>query len=274
MQSELIISPGRVEKNYWGDLWRYRELFWFLAWRDILVRYKQAAIGVGWALLRPLVTMLVLTAVFSRVAKLAAPGGVPYALLVMAAMLPWQFVATAVSESSQSLIGNGNLISKIYFPRLIIPTGAVLTNLVDLLISLGLMGALMLWEGFSPDWRLCALPAFAVLGVACALGAGLWLSALNVQYRDFRYVVPFIVQCGLYVSPVGFSSGVIPPRWRLLYELNPMAGVIEGFRWCLLRGETALDWTGVAMACGVTGALLGSGLWYFRRMERTFADVI
>lgn len=271
---ELIIERGRAEKNYWRDLWRYRELFYFLAWRDILVRYKQTVIGVAWAVIRPFLTMVVFTVVFGRIAKLPAPGAVPYALMVFAAMLPWQFFSTSLSESSNSLIGNASLISKIYFPRLIVPAGSVITALVDFLITLGLMALMMVWYGFLPDWRLVALPLFMALAFGAAFGAGLWLCALNVEYRDIRYVVPFIVQLGLYISPVGFSSSIIPENWRLLYSLNPMVGVIDGFRWALLRGQSPLDWTSVLLSCALVVALAGSGIWYFRKMERTFADVI
>ena len=271
---DLIIEPGRAEKNYWRDLWRYRELFYFLAWRDILVRYKQTVIGVAWALIRPFVTMIVFTVVFGKIAKLPAPGNVPYPLLVFAAMLPWQFFATAMSEASGSLIGNANLISKIYFPRLVVPASSVITSFVDFLITLGMMAALMLWYGFAPDWRLILLPMFILLAFACSFGIGLWLCALNVEYRDFRYIVPFIVQFGLYISPVGFSSSIVPEQWRLLYALNPMVGVIDGFRWALLRGETPLDTSAVLTSVLLTAVLCVSGVWYFRKMERTFADVI
>jgi lipopolysaccharide transport system permease protein len=271
---ELIIEPGRAAKNYWRDLWRYRELFYFLAWRDILVRYKQTVIGIAWAVIRPFLTTVVFTVVFSRIAKLPAPGAVPYALLVMAAMLPWQFFSTALSESSNSLIMNANLVSKIYFPRLIVPAGSVITSFVDFLITLGLMGMMMLWYGFAPDWRLFLLPVFVILAFGASFGIGLWLSALNVQYRDFRYIVPFIVQFGLYVSPVGFSSSVVPAKWQLLYCCNPMVGVIDGFRWSLLRGPTPLSISAVGLSVFVTIVLCMSGVWYFRKMERTFADVI
>src|SRR3989454_154570 len=271
---ELIIEAGRAERNYWRDLWRYRELFYFLAWRDLLVRYKQTVIGIAWALVRPFLTMVVFTFVFSKVAKLPAPSSVPYALLVFAAMLPWQFFATALSESSNSLISNSNLISKIYFPRLIVPAGSVITSLVDFLITLALMGGLMAWYQFWPDWRILTLPLFMAVAFGAAFGAGLWLCALNVEYRDFRYIVPFIVQFGLYVSPVGFSSAVVPEKWRLLYSLNPMVGVIDGFRWALLRGEAALWWPSLLTSVLLTSVLCLSGIWYFRKMERTFADVI
>jgi lipopolysaccharide transport system permease protein len=274
MPPELIIEPGRAERNYWRDLWRYRELFYFLAWRDILVRYKQTVIGVAWAVIRPFLTMIVFTIVFSRIAKLPAPGAVPYALLVMAAMLPWQFFSTSLSESSNSLIGNANLISKIYFPRLIIPAGSVITSFVDFLITLAMMAALMLWYRFPPDWHLLALPFFVTLAFAAAFGAGLWLCALNVEYRDFRYIVPFIVQFGLYISPIGFSSSIVPEKWRLLYSLNPMVGVIDGFRWCLLRGQSPFQLSAFCFSVFVTALLSLTGVWYFRKTEKTFADVI
>ena len=249
MVPELIIESGRAEKNYWRDLWRYRELFYFLAWRDILVRYKQTVIGIAWAVIRPFATMVVFTIVFSRIAKLPAPGALPYALLVMAAMLPWQFFSTSLSESSNSLISNANLISKIYFPRLIVPAGSAITSFVDFLITLGLMTVLMLWYRFMPDWHILAFLLFSILAFGAAFGSGLWLCALNVEYRDFRYIVPFIVQFGLYISPVGFSSSIVAEKWRLLYSLNPMVGVIDGFRWCLLRGQTPLDWSAVLLSC-------------------------
>ena len=271
---ELIIEPGRAEKNYWRDLWRYRDLFFFLAWRDILVRYKQTVIGIAWAVIRPLLTTIVFTFVFSRVAKLQAPGGVPYGLLVMAAMLPWQFFSTSLSESSSSLISNSNLISKVYFPRLIVPAGSIITSFVDFLITLALMAVLMLWYGFMPDWHLLFLPFYLALALGASFGVGLWLCALNVEYRDFRYIVPFIVQFGLYISPVGFSSTIVPHKWHLLYCLNPMVGVIDGFRWSLLRGQTTRDASGVLFSLVSVTILLVSGIWYFRKMERTFADVI
>ncbi|MBO0721661.1 MAG: ABC transporter permease [Blastocatellia bacterium] len=277
MESErfdLLIEAGRAEKNYWRDLWRYRELFYFLAWRDILIRYKQTVIGVAWALIRPFLTMLVFTFVFSKVAKLPAPHSVPYSLLVFAAMLPWQFFSTAMSEASNSLIGNANLISKVYFPRLIVPAGSVITSFVDFLITMLMMAGMMVWYGFLPDWRLLTLPFFIVLAFGAAFGSGLWLCALNVRYRDFRYIVPFIVQFGLYLSPVGFSSDVVPARLRLLYACNPLVGVIDGFRWSLLRGESPLNMTTILFSLVISSLLCLSGLRYFRQTEKTFADII
>jgi lipopolysaccharide transport system permease protein len=271
---DLLLEAGRAEKNYWRDLWRYRELFYFLAWRDILVRYKQTIIGMAWALIRPFLTMLVFTVVFSKVARLPAPSNIPYPLLVFAAMLPWQFFSTALSESSNSLIGNSNLISKVYFPRLIVPAGSVITSFVDFLITLALMAAMMLWYGFLPDWRLLTLPLFIALAFGAAFGAGLWLCALNVQYRDFRYIVPFLVQFGLYLSPVGFSSQLVPEQWRLLYACNPMVGVIDGFRWALLRGQSPLAFAPLLASALITMMLCWTGVRYFRRTEKTFADII
>jgi lipopolysaccharide transport system permease protein len=271
---ELIIEHGRIEKQYWGDLWNYRELFYFLSWRDILVRYKQTVIGVAWALIRPVLSMLVFTVVFGKIAKLPTEGSAPYAILVFAAMLPWQFISSSLSEASNSLILNPGLISKIYFPRLIVPAGSVITSFIDFLISFAILGAMMSWYRFWPDWRVLTLPLFMVLAFAAAMGPGLWLCALSVEYRDFRYIVPFIVQFGIYVSPVGFSSTVVPAKWRLLYSLNPAVGVIDGFRWALLRGPIPLYWPGMLASIASTCALCLTGIWYFRRMERTFADVI
>jgi lipopolysaccharide transport system permease protein len=270
---ELLIEPGRTEKNYWGDLWRYRELFYILAWRDISVRYKQTAIGVLWAILRPFLAMVIFTVVFGRIAKMPSHG-VPYPILVFSAMLPWQFFSTSLSEASNSLIGNTNLISKVYFPRLIIPAGAVITSLVDLLISAGLLGVLMIWFRFMPDWRLLALPLFTLMAFMAALGPGLLLTALNVKFRDFRYVIPFIVQFGLFISPVGFSSEVISENWRLLFSLNPMVGVIDGFRWAICQGASPIYVPGFGLSLLVMTLFFFLGIWYFRRMEKTFADVI
>jgi lipopolysaccharide transport system permease protein len=271
---ELIIEAGRTERQYWRDLWRYRELFYFLAWRDILVRYKQTVIGMAWALIRPFLTMIVFTVVFGKLAKLPTEGGAPYPILVFAAMLPWQFFANSLSECSHSLITNSNLISKVYFPRLIVPTSAVVVSFVDFLISGMILLGLMAWYDFVPTWRIIILPFFIAVAFAASIGAGLWLASLNVQYRDFRYIVPFVVQFGLYISPVGFSSNVVPEKWRLLYSLNPMVGVIDGFRWAILGGESHLYLPGFFLSLGLVLISLISGIWYFRKMERTFADVI
>jgi len=273
-QFDLLIEAAGAEKNYWRDLWRYRELFYFLAWRDILVRYKQTVIGIVWALIRPFLTMLIFTFVFNKIAKLSAPGSAPYPLFVFAAMLPWQFFSTALSDASNSLVGNANLISKIYFPRLIVPAGSVITSFVDFLITLVLMALMMVWYGFLPDWRLLTLPIFMALAFGSAFGAGLWLCALNVRYRDFRFILPFIVQFGLYLSPVGFSSDVVPQHLQWLYECNPMVGVIDGFRWALLRGKSPLTESALITSLLITSILCVSGVRYFRHTEKTFADEI
>jgi lipopolysaccharide transport system permease protein len=270
---ELVIEAGRTEKQYWQDLWRYRELFYFLAWRDILVRYKQTAFGIVWALIRPFLTMVVFTVVFGQLAKLPSEGA-PYPILVFSAMLPWQFFSNSLSECSNSLIGNANLLSKVYFPRLVVPTSAVVVSFVDFMISGIILLALMAWYNFVPTWRILTLPLFIGVAFAASMGAGLWLASLNVQYRDFRFLVPFIVQFGLYISPVGFSSTIVPEKWRFLYSLNPMVGVIDGFRWAILGGNSQLYLPGFILSMALVVLLLVSGIWYFRKMERTFADVI
>jgi lipopolysaccharide transport system permease protein len=272
-QSELVIEAGRTELHYWKDIWRYRELFYFLSWRDILVRYKQTAIGIAWSLIRPLLTMIVFTIVFGKLAKLPSEG-VPYPILVYAALLPWQFFSNSLSESSNSLITNSNLLSKIYFPRLILPTSSVIVGIVDFLISFVILIGLMVWFQFIPPWRILALPLFLALALVTSLGFGLWLAALNVKYRDFRYVVPFIVQFGLYISPVGFSSSIVPEKWRLLYSINPMVGVIDGFRWAILGENMQIYWPGFILSVTLTTGIFILGIRYFRKTERQFADVI
>lgn len=271
---ELILEAGRAERHYWRDLWRYRELFQVLALRDLSVRYKQTVIGVVWALIRPVLTMVVFTVVFSKVARLPSEGRAPYALMVFAGMLPWQFFATALSEASNSLIGNANLISKVYFPRLIVPVATVVVAFVDFLISFAILVLMMLWYRFVPGWQLLLLPFFILMAFVASLGPGLWITSLNVKYRDFRYIIPFIVQFGLYVSPVGFSSGVVPDHWRLLYSLNPMVGVIDGFRWCILDGHAVVYLPGLWMSLATTAFFLWLGVRQFRAMEKTFADLI
>jgi lipopolysaccharide transport system permease protein len=272
-QTEIIIEAGSTEGQYWRDLYRYRELFYFLSWRDILVRYKQTVIGIAWAVVRPFLTMVVFTIVFGKLAKLPSEGA-PYPILVFSAVLPWQFFANALSETSNSLIGNANLISKIYFPRLIIPASSVITSFVDFLISGVILVALMVWYQFVPGWRVVTLPFFVAIAFAASIGCGLWLAALNVKYRDFRYIIPFIVQFGLFISPVGFSSSIVPGRWRLLYSINPMVGVIDGFRWAIIGGETLIYWPGFLLSLSLVMILLVTGIRYFRKTEKTFADVI
>lgn len=270
---DLIIEPGRGFKNYWSDLWQYRELFYFLAWRDIMVRYKQTVIGILWSVIRPFLTMVVFTVIFGNLAKLPS-NGVPYPILVFVAMLPWQFFANSLSESSGALLSNANMLTKVYFPRLIMPASAVIVSLVDFFISFVMLIFIMVFYQFIPSWRIITLPLFLLLALIAALGIGLWLSALNVKYRDFKYIVPFIVQFGLYVSPVGFSSDIVPPQWRLLYSLNPMVGAIDGFRWAIIGGKSIIYWPGFLLSCGVAIVFFVWGILYFRKMEQSFADII
>lgn len=269
---KLIIEAGKTEGQYWRDLVSYRELFYFLAWRDILVRYKQTVIGIGWSVVRPLLTMVIFTIVFGKVSKLP-DNGVPYPLLVFCALLPWQFFANALSETSNSIINNSNMISKVYFPRLVIPVSAVIVSFVDFLISFALLCVLLLWYGISPGLNILFLPLLVLIAFFLALGVGLWMASLTVKYRDFRFIVTFVVQFGLYVSPVGFSSQVIPEKWRLLYSLNPMVGVIDGFRWSIL-GVTTIYVPGFILSILLVVLFLGSGIWYFRKTEKRFADII
>lgn len=270
----MVLAPGRAERHYWRDLWRYRELFAILAWRDIAVRYKQTAMGVAWALIRPFLTMIVFTVVFGRLAQLPSEGGAPYALMTFAGLLPWFLFSSILADASGSLVGNANLISKVYFPRLVVPAAAAMVALVDFLLNLVIFALLTAYYGYAPTWRLALLPAFVALAVLASLGPALWVTALNVRYRDFRYVIPFIVQFGLYVSPVGFSSAIVPERWRFWYSLNPVVGVIDGFRWCLLGGQSPLYLPGFLASLCVAAAFLWFGIAYFRKTERTFADVV
>ncbi|WP_425336402.1 ABC transporter permease [Synechococcus elongatus] len=270
----LVLEPNRIEKQYWRDLWRYRELFAILAWRDVAVRYKQTFIGVAWALIRPFLTMIVFTVIFGNLAKLPSEAGAPYPILVFAAMLPWQFFANALSSCSDSLIANSNLLTKVYFPRLIVPAAAVITSFVDFLISGIILVGLMAWYQWWPTWRLLTLPLWIAIAFAASMGAGLWLASLNVKYRDFRYIVPFIVQFGLYISPVGFSSVIVPAKWQLLYSLNPMVGVIEGFRWAILGRGASINLVGFGLSMAIVVLLALTGVRQFRRMEKHFADVI
>lgn len=270
---ELTIEPGSSSSRYWRDIWQYRELFYFLAWRDILVRYKQTAIGIAWSLLRPFATMLAFTLVFGRFAKLPSDG-IPYPILVYAALLPWQFFASGLTESGNSLIDNSNLLTKVYFPRLIVPATSICVSLIDFGISFVILIAMVLWYGILPGWQIACIPFLLAHAAAAAFGAGLWISAMNVKYRDFRYVVPFIVQFGLYISPVGFSSTIVPDSWRFLYSLNPMVGVIEGFRWAITGREACVYWPGYLLSITLVGLLLYGGIVFFRKMERSFADVI
>ncbi|WP_089957970.1 ABC transporter permease [Limnohabitans sp. 2KL-3] len=270
----LIIEPGLADKHYWRDLWHYRELFFVLAWRDVSVRYKQTVIGLAWALIQPLATMLVFTVIFGKVAKLPSEGIAPYPLMVYAGLLPWHLFATSLTGASGSLIGNANLISKVYFPRLIVPTSAVVVAFVDFIVSFVILFGLMIWFQYMPSWQILTLPFFIFMAFLASLGPGLWITALNVKFRDFRYIIPFIVQFGLYVSPVGFSSSVVSEEWRLLYSLNPVVGVIDGFRWAILGGESNIYLPGFALSWGVIAFFLWLGVRQFRKMEKSFADLI
>ncbi|HTJ53428.1 MAG TPA: ABC transporter permease [Cyclobacteriaceae bacterium] len=268
----ITIEPGRGEKNYWKDLWVFRELFYILSWRDLKVRYKQTVIGAAWSVVRPLLTTLIFAFIFNRVAKLQAPPHIPYKILVFTGMLPWQFFANALSEASSSLTGNANLISKVYFPRLIIPASSIITSLVDFGISFILLIGMMVFYQFVPDIKILLLPLFIILSLLAALGTGLYVTALNVKYRDFRYIIPFVIQIGLYITPVGFSSSMIAEKWRILYSLNPMVGIVDGFRWCILNEP--LYWPGFLASVGIIIFFLFLGVWYFRKTEKSFADNI
>jgi lipopolysaccharide transport system permease protein len=275
---EIVIEAGRTERNYWSDLWRYRELFYILAWRDVAVRYKQTVAGAAWAVVQPLMSMVIMTVVFGKIAGLPSEGGAPYPIMVFAAMLPWQFFSNSLSSASQSIVSNSNLISKVYFPRLIIPTSSVVVSFIDFLVAGSVLFAMMLWFQFWPTWRVVTLPLFVTLAILAALGPGLIITALTVRYRDFRFIIPFIVQFGLYVSPVAYSSSVVRERFGekifLLYSLNPLVGVIDGFRWVLLGADSRLYWPGFLTSAALTLVLCFVSLRYFRKTERIFADHI
>ena len=270
----LILEAGRADRQYWWDLWRYRELFFILAWRDVAIRYKQTVIGLAWAFVRPFMTMVVFTSVFGKLAKLPTEGAAPYAVLVFAGLLPWTLASSILNDASSSVTGNAQLVSKVYFPRLIIPLATVLVGLIDFGVSLFILAGVMAWYGMAPDWHILLMPVFVVLAVLVAIGPALWAAAMIVKYRDFRFVIPFAVQVGLYVSPVGFSAKIIPQEWQLLYSLNPMVGVIDGFRWAILGGESPLYLPGFALSLVVTAFMLWFGIHTFRRTERGFADMI
>jgi lipopolysaccharide transport system permease protein len=270
---EIIIKPGKRFIHYWKEILDYRELFYILAWRDIAVRYKQTVLGSVWAVLRPLLTMLVFTVVFGRIAKLPSSGA-PYPLMVFAGMLPWQFFASSLSESSNSLLVNAPMLTKVYFPRLIMPASAVIASFVDFIISFVILVFMMFWYNYIPGIRILILPILMILTTITALGAGFLFAALNVKYRDFRYVIPFVVQLGLYISPVGFSSDIISEKWRLLYSLNPMVGIIDGFRWSILGANSYIFWPGFLLSVIISLLIFLLGLWYFRKSEKQFADII
>lgn len=270
----LIIEPGRADKNYWADLWRYRDLFLILAWRDVAVQYKQTAIGIAWAIIKPVLTIIIFTVIFGRLAHLPSDGSTPYPLLVFSGLLPWTLFASCLSEASNSLLGNEKLISKVYFPRLIVPAATMMTPLIDFLISFVLFLMLMIFYRFPPSWHILFVPVLVLLVLLASLGPGLWLTAMNVKFRDFRYIIPFIIQFGLYISPVGFSGSVVPQEWRMIYSLNPMAGLIDAFRWACLGGQSPLYLPGFLLSITVILLLLGLGIYQFRKMEKTFADLI
>jgi lipopolysaccharide transport system permease protein len=270
----LVLEPGWAERHYWHDIWAYRELFAILAWRDLAVRYKQTIIGIAWAVVGPFLTMVVFTVVFGRLAKLPSDGTVPYPVMVFAGLLPWFLFSTILSGAANSIVGNSNLIGKVYFPRIIIPISSAVVALVDFGINLAIFFGLILWYSFALTWHIVLLPAFVVLAGLASLGPALIITALNVKYRDFRFVIPFIVQLGLYVSPVGFSSVIVPEQWRFWYSLNPVVGIIDGFRWCVLGGQSPLYIPGFLLSLCVVGLFLWLGVAYFRSTERSFADLI
>src|SRR6516165_169517 len=274
MTQEVIIEAGHAQRHYWQEAWQYLELFRVLAWRDVAVRYKQTVIGGAWAVIRPLLTMMVFTVIFGKLANLPSEGAAPYAIMVFAGMLAWNFFSSALGDTSNSILSNANLISKVYFPRLIVPMAAGGVALVDFAINFVMMVVLMIWYRFVPGWQVVFLPGFVALALIAGLGPGLWLTALNVKYRDFRYIIPFLVQLGLYASPVGYSSSIVPEQWRLLYALNPVVGIIDGFRWCLLGGQSGLYLPSVMLSIGVTAFLLWLGIRQFRKMEKVFADLM
>jgi lipopolysaccharide transport system permease protein len=272
---KLIIEPGRTEKNYWKDLWRYRELFYILSWRDVKVKYKQTVLGVLWAILRPLLTMIVFTFVFGRVAKMDTNSLVPYSIIVFAGLLPWQFFSNSLTECSNSLIGNTNLITKVYFPRMIIPASSVITSFIDFIISFVILLGLFLVYGYMPPAEIFFMPLFWIMAFLASFGPGLYLTALNVKYRDFRYIIPFIVQFGLFISPVGYLSSQIPEKWQWLYSINPMVGVIDGFRWCIVKDTpNPLLHYPFYISLGVTFFFVWLSIYQFRKMEKNFADII
>ena len=271
---DLIIEPNKTTADFVLELLKFRELFFFMAWRDILVRYKQTIVGIAWSVIRPLLSMVIFTVIFGRVAKLPTEGTAPYPIMVFSALLPWQYFANSMQSSSQSLIRAQHMVSKIYFPRLILPTSAVLVSAVDFLISFVLLCILMLVYRFMPSPYIVLLPVFFIPATLAALGIGYWFSAVGVRYRDFQHIMPFIVQFGMYVSPVGFSSSIIPARWRLLYSLNPMVGVIDGFRWCIQGTEVSLYPPAFVISIISSLIMFYLGLRYFRKTEKTFADFI
>lgn len=270
----LVLTSASAQKQYWRDIRGFRELLLILAWRDITVRYKQTVIGAVWAILRPLLTMAIFTIIFSKVAGLPSSGDAPYALLVLAGMLPWILFSSSLGDASNSLIANSNLISKVYFPRIIIPIASIAVSIVDFLVSFLIMLIMLLYYQFWPGWQILWTPVFISLAILASLGPGLLAASLNVKYRDFRFIIPFLLQLGIYVSPVGFSSELIPEKWRLLYALNPMVGVIDGFRWCVLGSDSPIYWPSFFVSLSVIFFFLWLGIRVFRTSEKVFADLI
>jgi lipopolysaccharide transport system permease protein len=272
-QFDIIIEPNKGITKYWQEIWNYRELLYFLSLRDFLVRYKQTVVGIAWAVIRPLITMIVFTIVFGKIANLPSDN-IPYPLLVFSAILPWQFFSSILSESSSSIISNASIISKIYFPRLIIPVSTSFVCLVDFLVSFSILIFLMLWYHYIPTLKILLLPILILLTVFCSLGFGIWLSALNVKYRDFRYLIPFIIQLSLYISPIGFKSEIVPSNWIFLYSINPITGIIEAFRYVLLDKNTPYLFMQLSISIIVSAIVIITGTIYFRRVERSLADFI
>jgi len=268
----VIAPPEGVLAIDFAELWSYRELLLLLIWRDATVRYKQSVVGIGWALIQPVMMMIIFTLVFGHFAGLPSEG-VPYPVLALSALLPWNYFARSLSDSSNSLVGSSALVTKIYFPRVILPLSKVFSGLIDFAIAFVLLIAVMIWYRIAPSWRIITLPAFTAMAILVALAVGLWMTALNVRYRDVTFIVPFLVQLWMYASPVAYSTSIVPARWRWFYALNPLTGVIDGFRWALL-GRTAPRLDTIAISLAIVVVIFFSGLYYFRRTERTFADII
>lgn len=273
-QQWLVLEPNRIEKQYWKDLWRYRELFVILAWRDLAVRYKQMAIGVGWAVIRPFLSMVVFTVIFGKLANLPTDGNAPYAIMVFAAMLPWQFFASALASVSSSLLSGSALFSKVYFPRLIAPAASVITCLVDFGMSFLILAAMMVWYQYWPTWRMLTLPFWLLVVFCFSMGLGLLLATWTIRYRDLTLLVPFMIQIGQYISPVAYSTTIVPSEWKFVYGLNPMVGVIEGFRWAILGKSAVVSPLSISLSLVVVALLSIAGLLSFRSAEKSFVDVI
>ena len=270
----IIIEADRPSANYWSDLWRFRELLHVLAWRDLSVRYKQTVVGVAWAVIRPLLSVIVFSIVFGKLARLETGVSDPYPIIVFSGLLPWMFFATALTDASNSLLANSSLITKVYFPRAILPTSAIAVALADMLVSVCMLLGMMVWFQYVPSWRIVFLPFMIVFLFLAVVGPALWTSAQTVKFRDFRFVIPFLVQLGFYISPVGFQSSVVPKNWQLIYALNPVVGIIDGFRWCILSSDPPFPFLSLSISFLITAFTLWAGVNHFRRTENEFADVI